>query len=119
HVEQIAAAVPSMADADADYLNKQVAGVLHEMRRELEWMNVAERAVELSPYPLHSSGVVVAGPAISECPARDDMPVAQLAQEKVAELAMACEREDLPAWIASLASYAGVWSEPSFAIVCK
>lgn len=118
HMESVALALGAMSEDDAAAMQQKHAAVYGQMSKSLEWMAMAERTAEMSPYPLHRSGIQIAGPAISECPARDDMPVADLPAEKVAELATGCEREEIAAWIASLAQYAGVWTESAFAVVC-
>lgn len=120
HVEEVAMAASSMAPEDAEMLHQRVGHAYTQMASDLEWMRAAEKTLELSPFSLHKSARWhICGPSIAECPARDDIPVGELAPEKLASLASECAPEDLPMWVASLARYAGVWSEPSFAVVCK
>lgn len=120
HVEEVASAVGTMAPDDAETLHARMAGIYKATSADIEWMRMAEQTLELSPYSLHASARwQICGPSINACPARDDMPVAGSDPAEFTEAALTSSSEDLPAWIGSLAQHAGVWSEPSFAVVCK
>lgn len=120
HCEEVAGVVGSMAEEDAAHLHRANANVMQQLGWALQWMRMAEQTVEGSPYSLHASDRwEICGPSIRCCPARDDIPVAEWSDEKLREHSILAAAEDLPMWIASLAQYAGLWNEPSFAVVCK
>lgn len=123
YTQEISESVQTLTAEDLNAVTKRSSEVLARHEWSLAWQLHAARDLELSSRPLHElRGDKVAGPSIHESPARDDMPVERLltmAREHAEhELRQAC-REDLCAWIASLAQYAGVWSEPAFAVVCN
>lgn len=122
-VAELNSSVAELDPDDFEQVSKRTDQVLAKRGELIDWMRAAEADLERNLtrtlHELRPGGVV--GPSTAESPARDDMPVEQLLSTPpgvAAHQIRDCAREDIASWVASLAQYACVWSEPSFAAVC-
>jgi hypothetical protein len=114
YMTQVVAARPEMSPADRDALHDALDRSESVRAAGLARMRALHATSERAPIDAHVA-MGVFGPAVDDCPGRADMPVERVLSDGLDLI----ESEDLEAWVASIAQYAGVWSIESMDAVAR